>query len=173
MFFFFLSFPSMEKCKNRWERVVVWAPVGKAWLTLLGCPVYNSCPLFQSSAHVYSFWHQGQKADRSVFTEAPNSHNGMLTNNTIMMQRDNWTHTLETSSSNNQFAQISTLSWSVFKMVFAGLKHCWYDLWAPHPWGQVLNPLHPLRVQSHKRHMLFKSCHQCSPWHPGTQVWFS
>lgn len=49
-------------------------------------------------------------------------------------------------------------------MLFAELKHCWYDLWAPHPWGQVLNPLHPLRVQSHKRHVLFKSCHPCSPW---------
>lgn len=34
-------------------------------------PVPNSCPLFQSSGHVYSFWHQGQKADKRVFTEAP------------------------------------------------------------------------------------------------------
>lgn len=34
-------------------------------------PVYNRCPLIQSGAHVYSFWHQGQEADRSVFTENP------------------------------------------------------------------------------------------------------
>lgn len=34
-------------------------------------PVYNRCPLFQSGAHVYSSWHQGQEADRSVFTETP------------------------------------------------------------------------------------------------------
>lgn len=167
----------MEKCKNRWERVAVReAPVGKSLADFAGVPqradpVYNSCPLFQSSAHVYSFWHQGQKADRSVFTEAP-QFSQQHANEQHYRDAKRQLNAPEASCSNKQFAQISILSlclWSVFKMQ---LKRCWYDLWAPRPRGQVLNPLQPRRVQHHKRHMLFRSCHPRSPRHPGTQVLF-
>lgn len=54
-------------------------------------PVDNSFPLFQGSTHVYSFWHQHQNQTEMCLLKLPNSHNSMLTNNTIVMQRDNWT----------------------------------------------------------------------------------
>lgn len=94
-------------------------------------PVYNHCPLFQNRAHVYSFWHQGQEADSSVFTETPqfsqrhankqHCHDAMRQPNTPP----------ETSCSNNQFARISihVSSQCLQTSAFAELKVRRCDLW--------------------------------------------
>lgn len=122
-------------------------------------PAYNSCPLFQSSAHVYSFWHQGQKQTEVCLPRLPNSHNGM--HNTIVMQGDDWTHPQRFPLLITNLLILSLCLWSVFKMICP---------W--HPRGQVLNLLQLLRVQHLKRQMLFKSRHPRSPGQPGTHVLF-
>lgn len=84
----------MEKCKNRWERVRAEAPVGKAWPTLPG----RRKELIQSTTAALCFKaalmfiHLGIRAKKQTevcLLRLPNSHNGMLTNNTVMMQGDN------------------------------------------------------------------------------------
>lgn len=88
--------------KNRWEKL------GRLrWGAAKSQPVYNNCLWFQSGTHVYSFWHQGPEADRSMFTERAQ----------ISQWHDNKQHhhhpkrhptcTPEISCSNNQFASIS------------------------------------------------------------------
>lgn len=91
----FLSFPSMEKCKNRWERAVVReAPVGKAWPTLLGCreeliQCTTAALCFKAALMFIHFGIRAKKQTEVCLLRLPNSHNGMLTKNTFVMQRDN------------------------------------------------------------------------------------
>lgn len=103
----------MEKYKNRWERIVVReAAVGKAWPTLLGrrkelvqCTTAALC--FKAALMFIHFGIRAKKQIKVCLLRLSNSHNGMLANNTIMMQRDKPTHFPETSCSNNQFGEIS------------------------------------------------------------------
>lgn len=103
----------MKKYKKRWERIVVReAAVGKAWPTLLGrhkelvqCKTAALC--FKAALMFIHFGIRAKKQTKVCLLRLPNSHNGMLANNTIMMQKDNPTHIPESSCSNNQFTVIS------------------------------------------------------------------
>lgn len=162
--FFFLSLLFLffvEKCKNRWERVAVTeAPVGKAWPTLPGrrkeliqCTTAALC--FKAPLMFIHFGIRAKKQTEVCLLRIPNSHNGMLTNNTIMMQEDNRTHTPENSCSNNQFALISIniSSQCLQNPASAELKVHRCDFWG----------LRRLRLQHHKMQLESQSCRPCSP----------
>lgn len=73
--------------KHQWE---------KAWPTLLGCrkeliQCTTAALCFKAALMFIHFGIRAKKQTEVCLLKLPNSHNDMLTNNTIVMQRDNWT----------------------------------------------------------------------------------
>lgn len=113
------------------------------------------------------FIHSGIRAKKQpevCLLRLPNSHKGMLTHNTIVMQRDNW-------------RQLPVLIANLLKLaycldVFEVSLKCCLQSWNAADMTFELDALEgrSWTCSTLTKGMLFRSCH---PWHRGMQVLFS